>query len=333
MDTLQWNPGTLLEMSGSYWKTFTLHTGVKLDIFTIIGDGQMACRTICDQLNADTKGMATLLNALSAMGLLVKKGDQYANSEVAKDYLSKKSKSYIGYMLMHHHHLVETWFQMDKAVLSGNHIPKGTAFTKEERRENFLMGMFNTAMFTAPSLSETLDLSHSKRLIDIGGGPGTFAIHFCLANPALAASVYDLETTRPFAEKTIEQFSLSDRIDFICGNYIENDALTPQDYDAAWLSHILHGEGPGDAQKIVKKAVDCLKPGGKIFIHDFFLNQNMDGPLFPALFSLNMLINTENGQSYSENQVFEMLGKNGVKDIRRLDFTGPTQSGIICGTI
>lgn len=193
------------------------------------------------------------------------------------------------------------------------------------------MGMFNIGMATAPRLSRELDLSGCKRLLDLGGGPGTFAIHFCLANPGLNASVYDLETTRPFAEKTIQKFNVSDRIDFLPGNYVEDDCIEADLFDAAWLSHILHGEGPEQAGQIIGKAVSVLKPGSKIFIHEFILNNNMDGPLFPALFSINMFLGTPSGQSYTERELTDMLKTHGVKNIQRLSFVGPTQSGILSG--
>jgi hypothetical protein len=72
--------------------------------------------------------------------------------------------------------------------------------------------------------------------------PGTFAIHFCRQNPQLTATVFDLPTTRPFAEKTIKRFDLEDRIDFQGGNYLKDEI--EGHYDAAWHSHILHAEGP-----------------------------------------------------------------------------------------
>ena len=50
-------------------------------------------------------------------------------------------------------------------------------------------------------------------------------------------------------------------------------------------------------------------------VHDFILNNTMDGPLFPALFSLNMLVGTAQGQAYSEKQIMDMLEKAGVKKI------------------
>ncbi|MCK5162679.1 MAG: SAM-dependent methyltransferase [Desulfobacula sp.] len=331
MKSFDWNPGTLLEMSGSYWKTCTLHTSVKLDIFTVIGSNALSVDKINEKLKLDKRGLAMLLNALSALELLIKKDGKYSNSPPALTFLSKESGQYLGFMIMHHHHLMESWHKMDKAIIEGMPTRSRSSFSDEERRESFLMGMFNIGMAIAPRLSKELDLSGCKKLLDFGGGPGTYAIHFCLANPELNASVYDLSTTRPFAEKTINKFNISDRVDFISGNYVEDEFAYPNTFDAAWLSHILHGEGPEQAQEIIGKAVSALKPKSKIYIHDFILNNNMDGPLFPALFAINMYLGTPKGRSYSQAQISDMLKAHGVQNIKRLSFTGPTQSGILSG--
>ncbi|MDA3787777.1 MAG: methyltransferase [Desulfobacula sp.] len=331
MEPFNWNPGSLLEMSGYYWKTCTLHTSVKLDIFTVIGSKTLSCDQINKVLKLDKRGLSMLLNSLSALELLVKDDETYSNSPPALTFLSKDSPQYLGFMIMHHHHLMESWHKMDTAIIEGRQTRRRSSFSDEERRESFLMGMFNMGMATAPGLSKELDLSDCKRLLDFGGGPGTFAIHFCLANPGLKASVYDLETTRPFAEKTIKKFNVSDRVNFMPGNYVEDEFIEPNLFDAAWLSHILHGEGPEQASQIIGKAVAALKPGSKIFIHEFILNDTMDGPLFPALFSINMYLGTPDGQSYSETQLSDMLKSHGVKNIQRLSFVGPTQSGILSG--
>ncbi|MCP4723257.1 MAG: class I SAM-dependent methyltransferase, partial [Desulfobacteraceae bacterium] len=120
-------------------------------------------------------------------------------------------------------------------------------------------------------------------------------------------------------------------ISFIPGDYTRDNFCLDQKFDTAWLSHILHGEGPEMAEKIIARAAAALRPGGKIFIHDFILDNTMDSPLFPALFSLNMFLGTKQGQSYSEEQLVDMLTNQGVKNIVRLDFAGPTQSGILTG--
>ena len=102
-------------------------------------------------------------------------------------------------------------------------------------------------------------------------------------------------------------------------------------YDVAWLSHILHAEGPGACERIVGKTEAVLEPGGMIIIHDFILNNTMDGPLYPAIFSLNMLLGTQNGKSYSERQIMDMLAAAGFGKIHRIPVDSPNDSGIITG--
>ena len=331
MDTREWNPDQLLEISGKFWETCTLHAGVKLDLFTAIGNEQLTSEDVVQRLNGDKRGATMLLNALTAMNLLVKKDNKYSNTKASTSFLSKDSPQYMGYMIMHHHHLVASWSKLDQAVKTGTPVRTRVSHSNGESRESFLMGMFNLAMNLAPRLAAKINLSNRRYLLDLGGGPGIYAIHFCLENPQLKATVYDLPTTRPFAQKTIEKFGLTDRIDFMDGNYLEQDIEGV--YDVAWLSHIFHGEGPEDCQKIIIKTVSALEPGGMIIVHDFILNNTMDGPFFPALFSLNMLLNTAHGQSYSEKQIMDMLAEAGVKEIQRVPFQSPNDSGIITGIV
>jgi len=324
-----WDAERLLSTAGSYWEACTLQTGVKLEIFTKIGDGYPAAEEIVQKLDGDERGTTMLLNALTAMGLLIKKDNRYANTTEGKSLLVKLSPQYIGYLILHHTQVINSWSQLSEAVRSGKPVRQQPY--NEEERENFLMGMFNLAMASAPQLAAQIDLSNRRHLLDLGGGPGTYAIHFCLANPKLRATIFDLPTTRPFALRTVKQFDLGDRIDFMAGNYVEEEIKGS--YDVAWLSHIFHGEGPEDCQRIIQKTLSVMKPGGLILIQDFILENSLDRPLFPAIFSLNMLINTPKGQSYSETQIKEMLEKAGVKEIKRVPYKGPNDAGIISGIV
>lgn len=325
------NPGNILKTSGSYWEACTLHAGVKLDIFSMIGNNRLTQKDVADKLQGDQKGVGMLLNALSAMGLLEKNDNTYSNTPLSKAFLVRDASRYIGHIILHHHHLVDSWSRLDLAVKSGQPVRDSAAHTDDERRESFLMGMFNLAMNLAPVLVPKIDLSTRRHLLDMGGGPGTYSIHFCLKNPNLKATIIDLASTRPFAEKTIAKFNLQDRIDFKSVDYLEHEI--EGSYDAAWLSQILHGEGPEDCRKIIGKAVSALNPGGLIMIHEFILNNSMDGPLFPALFSLNMLLGTSGGQSYSEKQLTAMLADAGVGDIQRIYVDSPNDSGILTGIV
>jgi len=328
MDQFNWNPAELLKLSGGYWSTCALHAGVKLDLFSHHGTAAELARATA----SDARGLEMLLNALTALGLLTKDGNRYAPTAFAAEYLARTSPHYLGYIIMHHHHLMAGWSRLDEAVQSGAPIRDRVSHAGDEaERESFEMGMFNLAMQLAPRIVGKVDLRNRRRLLDLGGGPGTYAIHFCQANPQLTATVYDLATTRPFAEKTITAFGLNDRITFVDGDF-SMDAV-PTGFDAAWLSHILHGEGPEGCAVILQQAVAALEPDGMLLVQEFILDDTMDGPLFPALFSLNMLLGTPQGQAYSQGQLEAMMHAAGLSSIHRLELDLPNGAGVLAGII
>jgi ubiquinone/menaquinone biosynthesis C-methylase UbiE len=327
-DGQEWNIGQLLSTSSSYWRSSTIHTAVKLDIFTAIGDEQLTAAEVGRKTGASERGLAMLLNALTAMGLVEHNDSWYKNTGFSSAYLVKNEPGYIGYIIMHHFHLVDAWAKLHEAVMQGRPVEK-RSYGEEVERESFQMGMFNLAMAIAPTIAASVNLESRRHLLDLGGGPGTHAIHFCLANPELKATIYDRETTEPFARKTADRFGVASRIDFVAGDF--NADPIEGSFDVVWLSQILHSNSQEECQALIDKTMQALEPGGLILIHEFFLNDSMDGPLFPALFSMNMLLNNH-GRSYSEKEVSEMLQHAGARDIQRLEFQGPNDSAILCGT-
>jgi hypothetical protein len=325
---LSWTEGEILGVSGAYWQTCALHAAVKLGVFTAVGDARRTGEALARTLGADPRALTMLLDALGAMGLLEKAAGGYANTEAARVWLSKDSPRYLGHMVMHHHHLVYAWSQLDRSIMTGGPVDRGP-IPEADEREGFLMGMFNLAMGIAPRLVPQIDLAGRRTLLDLGGGPGTYAIHFCMHNPDLAAAVYDRKTTEPFALRTIQRFGMEGRVRFVAGNYLKDPIKGS--YDVAWLSHVLHGEGMADCQRVLGKTVSALTHGGLLLIHDFILEDTRDNPLFAALFSLNMLLNTDQGQAYSEGEVRAMMEGAGLCNIRRLPFRGPNDSSVMAG--
>ena len=329
MDQAQWTPERIMQASGAYWTTCALHAAVELDIFSIIGDQYMAGPEVARQLDAPVDAVTRLLDAIAALGLLSKDDRGYANTEASRTYLCSDAERFLGYIIRHHHHLVSSWARLPEAVRSGQPIRRPVREKGSREREAFLMGMYNLATQLAPRLVPAVDLGRCRRLLDLGGGPGTYAIHFCRRYPQLSATVMDLPTTRPFAEKTIRGMGMEDRIDFLAGDYLQNDL--PAGFDAVWMSHILHGESESACRKIIAQTFECLEPGGIAVIHEFILNDSLDGPLFAALFSLNMLLGTDGGRAYGQSQLVDMLTGAGFVHVERMDFVGTNDSGLIRG--
>ncbi len=332
METTTWTIPDLLQMSGGYWSACALHAAVKLDVFTLLDGVALTAEEAAPLLKTDPRATGMLLDALSSLGLLEKSDYTYTNPPFSSQNLSKASPGYVGHILMHHYHLMPSWAQLADAVTSGDPIRRSDSHDEDETvRESFLMGMFNLARLLAPRISQVVTLPECRSLLDLGGGPGTYAIFFCSANPGLSAVVYDLPTTRTFAEKTVARFDLSQRITFTSGDY-HNDPL-PSGFDAVWMSHILHIDGSEACSLLLRKAVAALNPGGMLMVQEFILDDAKDGPVFPALFSLNMLLGTTAGQSYSGGELIAMMADAGLSDVHRLELELPNGAGIISGRL
>ncbi|MBE0596755.1 MAG: methyltransferase domain-containing protein [Desulfuromonadales bacterium] len=325
-----WTPQRLLETSGNYWCAGALHAAASLDLFTVIGDQRLTTEAVASRIGSNPRATGMLLHALTALGLLAKDQETFANTPASALYLCRDSGDYLGHIIRHHHHLVESWARLDQTVRTGRPqhppVPSGG---DAERRESFLLGMFNLASQLAPVLVPQVELGSRRRLLDLGGGPGTYALYFCRQHPELQAVVFDLPATRPFAEKTIERFELTDRVSFQAGDYL-HDPIQGS-YDIVWLSHVLHGEGPQGCAHLLRQAASVLEPGGLLLVHEFLLNDDLAGPPFSTLFNLNMLLATESGQAYSTAQITTMLESAGLGEIRRLPLELPGETGVVAG--
>lgn len=332
MSESDWTIPGLLQLSGGYWATCALHAGVRLDIFTPLTGVTLSAEEVAAVCQCDPRAMEMLLNALVSINLIDKSVAGYSATGFSAQYLAKNSLGYLGHIIRHHHHLMAGWAVLHESVKSGNPARESISHGDDQaERESFLMGMYNLASQLAPVITAAIDLKGCQRLLDLGGGPGTYAINFCQHNPDLTAVVYDLPSTRSFAEDTIARYGLSERISFAAGNYHLDQV--PEGFDAAWLSHILHAEGVEGCRTVLQKAVKSLKPGGMLLVQEFILTDSKDGPPFPALFSLNMLLGTLSGQSYSEGELRGMMEEAGLTDITRIPLDLPNGAGVMAGVV
>ena len=327
-----WTMPELMHLSGSYWACCALQAAIQLDLFTALADGPLNEEQLAARLGCDQRALGMLATALVALEFLERRGQALAASPGALTYLARTSPEYIGFIILHHSHIMPGWVKLAESVRLGRAAMEKIYFQddEEEERKAFLMGMFNVARGQAETVARALDLAGRARLIDVGGGPGTYAVQFCLSQPGLRALVFDLPTSEPYAREVAARYGLADRVDFIGGDFLRDDL--PQGQDVAWLSQVLHGESPANAARLVKKAAAALNPGGLLAVQEFVLNDDRSGPAHSALFSLNMLVGTAGGQAYTLEEIQAMLRNAGARDIRVLEAALPQGCRIVVGT-
>jgi cyclopropane fatty-acyl-phospholipid synthase-like methyltransferase len=199
----------------------------------------------------------------------------------------------------------------------------------DERKLNeFIKAMHNIGIVQAEEVCKRLDLKKCHKLLDLGGGQGTYAVRFVKENPKLTAVVFDLPDVIKFTKRYIRKSGLKEGVMVQAGDCLK-DGLGKELYDIVFVSNLLHIYKPVENQRILKKCWDSLKKKGIVVIQEFILNSSKTRPLFGTLFSLNMLIGTSGGSSYTERDMKGWLKKIGFKNLKKINLS--LDSGLIVG--
>ncbi|MDN3514518.1 MAG: acetylserotonin O-methyltransferase [Candidatus Brocadia sp.] len=310
----------LLHLSCGYWKSHILFTAVEFDLFTLINKGSLTAKEISQSIHTNERATEMLLNALVSLELLTKEENSYKNSHASNLYLIKGGSQYMGDFIHHCHNMMDNWAMLRETIETGKPVSIRDLPEEADLHDlrDFITAMHNVASVKTEDLCRKIDLKKANLLLDIAGGPGTYAIALAKANPHLHAVVFDLKHVIKLTQEFITSANVGDRVTTQEGNCME-DSFGKNACDAILVSNLLHIYNPANNTMILRKCWDALKDGGQVIIHEFVLDETRTHPQFAALFSLNMLIGTQEGASYSEAEYRTWLAKSGFKDIKRID--------------
>ena len=226
---------------------------------------------------------------------------------------------------MHSNHLWNTWSNLTQVVKTGiSAHPAGINERGEEWLFPFINAMHDRAKKQAPQQLANIDLSEIKSTLDIGGGSGAYSMEFISKKPEIEATVFDLPNVVPITKIFLDKEGFSDKIKTHAGDYTTDDL--PKGFDLVFLSAIIHSNSLEINQNLIKKCFNSLNENGKIIIQDWIMNKDRTQPTSGAIFAINMLVGTEAGDCFTEQEVTEMLNSAGFKNILRREFeTGLSQ--------
>lgn len=307
----------IMSMIRGFQVAKTLMVAVDLGVFDFLAEPKSAVETAA-WLKADARATGIFLNGLAGLGLLDKDGDNFRNRDLASRFLVRGSENYRGAIVKHIEHTWERgWNDLKETVLAGRPSEVETEKWVDGRPERdeaevraFIWGMHAIARDLAPQVAAKLDLKGVRRLLDLGGGPATYAITFAQANPELKATVFDLPMPIEIARENIAKNGLTSRVGALAGNFLKDDIGTG--YDFIWVSQILHSHDEEQNRLIIAKAVAALAPGGALAIQDFYLNPDGASPTGAAMFGVHMLAVTPRGRAYTHTEVAEWMQAAGL---------------------
>ena len=319
----------VLRTMGGWQAARVLMTANRMGVFAALGEAALTAEEVAQRCDAHPRSTALLLNACVALGFLEKQGDRYANAPAALEALIPGKPTYLGDAIKHHEWLWNVWTHLEEAVRTNRPVRQRAQPPAGAEPREFSLAMHNRAMRSGPILAESLDLSDKRQLLDCGGGVGTHSIFLARRYPRLRAVVFDLPETTRLAEEVIAEFGLTDRITTRAGDYFADDL--GEGHDVVLLSAVLHSMGPDSCRLLLAKCHRSLVSGGWLVVHEGLIDPEGTSPLQAVLFSLNMLVNTGEGRSYSEQEIVALMRDAGFVPRETKRLPPPLATSLVVG--
>lgn len=324
-------PDRIMEMVWGYAPPIILATAVHAKVFDLLDAGPKTVEELAKASGNSVRGLRSIMNALVGFQFLSKSADgRYALTPESAAFLVSSKPGYLGkFVEFSGLKMIQTWLPLPEVVRTGrpsievNEQNSGESFFQELVEPIFAMS-YPATQVAGPALG----LANAKgpiRQLDIGTGSGVWGIGLAQQSPQISVTAQDWPGVLEVTKRMAARFNLAGRFQYLPGDFQEVDFGTG--YNLVTIGHILHSEGVERSRRLLKKAAAALAPKGTILITEFLVNQDRTGPPMGLIFGVNMLAHTENGDTFSFEEISAWLQEAGFVNPRQLGPVGPV--GII----
>jgi SAM-dependent methyltransferase len=317
---LNLGPGPVLDIWGAVGFRAVL-AAVRLGVFEALAVGPRPAGGLAEALGAEPAATGLLLDALAALGYVRRQGEVFANTPMTARWLTGGSANFGAGFEFWGNNLYQLMGSLEDTVRTGR--PGLNLYewieNKPEASRAFQDWMVAIAGFAAETIVRLAPLpAGARRLLDIGGGHGRYAMAYCRRYPALAATIFDSPRALLAAEAGLAEDGLRDRVTLQAGNFLVDEL--GQGYDAALLLNIVHGFSDEQNQALVGRAAQALAPGGRLVLAEQLAGRASTpaANATKALLGLSYL-HLLGGRLWAYADVKRWMGAAGLTGVRRVD--------------
>jgi len=326
--TKKLTPERLQQFGFAYAPPLIISAAVNNKVFDTLQGGPKTVEQLEKETGGSVRGLRAIMDALVGLELLKKdRQSRYSLTAESEAFLvSEKPGTLAGFFGSILPVMISRWLRLTDTVRDGG---PPVAVNQETEGTEFFSQLVETIIPmsypAAQKLADHLKIAKAKehvRVIDVAAGSGIWGIAVAQRSPHVRVTAVDWAGMIPTTKRITEKFGARDRFEFIEGDLSE--ANFGSGYDLATLGHILHSEGEQRGRQLLKKISRALKSGGTIAIAEWLVNDDRTKPLPSLMFSVQMLVNTEKGDTFSFNEIKKWLEDAGFKKVRKLEAPGPS---------
>ena len=324
----QITPERLMELSFAYAPPLIISAAAANKVFDALENCAKTAEEVAKKTGASPRALSILMNALVGLDLLKKdrQGRYSLTPESAAFLVSNKPGTHAGFFGTIAPQLISRWLRLTDIVREGR--PAVAVNQETEGTEFFSQLVENIIPMSYPAaqkLGDHLKIAKTKdqiRVLDLAAGSGIWGIALAQKSPRVRVSAVDWAGMIPTTKRITKKYGVRDRFNFVEGDLLQADF--GNGYDIAILGHILHSEGEDRSRKLLKKTFRALKSGGVIAIAEWLVNDERTEPTHGLMFAVQMLVNTERGDTFSFNEIGSWLQDSGFKNVRKVEAPGPS---------
>ena len=303
----------VLEMSESAMVACVLGAAAELDLFTLLAGEPATAEQLTERIGGDLRCTEALLDAVVSLNLLDKTDGVYRTPEPLVPYLTEGAEQTVLPMVRHRMNILRGWTQLAWTAIAGVPFPRQASIRGPMAdREAFVAAMHTASGPIADAVVAAWGPPRFRHLLDVGGASGTWTLALLRTMPEARATLFDLPDAVKQARERIGATEFNDRVTMAAGDFYQDEL--PRGVDLAWVSAIVHQHSREDNRELFRKVHRALDPAGMIAIRDVVMSPDHTMPTFGALFAINMIVNTDNGGTFSFEELAEDLQAAGFRD-------------------
>lgn len=270
------------------------------------------------RLKVGERFLRVCLGVFGSMGFLNRSNELIYLTDTAKRYLLKTSRYYWGGMFemgrknfpIFNEIVKEAQNDYERNTSGGHAFVAGWVTGELDPKivRGFTAAMQSQSLTCAEAYAQSGAFKQVKRLLDIGAGSGCYSLAITKAEPEIECTLFDFAEVTEIAGEYARAENVNKRVKYFIGDFFKKS--WPSGHDAVFLSHILHDWDDKRCLSILERAFASLPRGGKVFLNENLLANDLSGPENTLFYSLMMLIRTK-GKQFSANEINLMLQKVG----------------------
>jgi SAM-dependent methyltransferase len=301
----------ILQIGSGFRAAKLLFVANEVGLFERLAAGPSSLLSLAEGMGIAPSRLAVLVHALVALGLVEREGDTYRNGPHAATFLSGQTELDLRPALRFWNHLsYPRWTKLEDALRTGQ--PQGRFGTAEEQRL-FSEGVEALSASATQALATSYDFGRHRRVLDLGGGTGSWLIAILRRYGHLQATLFERPGPAAIARQRLAADPATRHVQVVEGDF-DQDPIPPG-HDAILIANVLHGGPAAHSVASLRRVRASVPVGTRLLLADLWTDPSQTGPLLTLLFGGEFLVYVGDGGVCSEEETDGWLRDSGWRPL------------------